>query len=743
MSDLLTILNKLESPGTFSAHGTMQSLLPGLYIDHIGEISFPLRPEQAEQIMAQCEQAPYGFKEETIIDTNVRNVWQLSPSSLQFQNPDWQEALKQMCINIAQQLVLGDVTIECELYKLLLYGKGCFFLPHRDTEKMDNMFATLVISLPSPHEGGELIVSHAGESFSYSFAGKGKFSPEYAVFYADCFHEVKPVLSGYRFCLVYNLALADRSTQPQLSKNDEIIKQVGSYIQKWSGEQHKFPFLTYLLDHSYTEKNLCLSNLKSSDHSKASILLKAAAKHQCKAFLCLVSYYEESYGDYYGDGYKRNRYHDDDSECSESNYTEYGINTTEIYAHHFLGDDGNKIKIEKILLSEDALLADEPLIGGPGREVSISEATGNSGATKELWYHRGAVIIWPESSDLEVVGYGNLEYGAHYLETLLKSATWQEESNRGQLLKLARQILDRCTSMQFYKINILDSLITLADVDLLKYYLQRYQKYSFSSLDATRVARLIKLFSLAVLKPEIDAIAAKSRGSLFSWLHELFIELKGYSEQRTIVAGYFAIEWQSRCRQKLKNLSSETLTEIFRLLALLDDQERLAEAVTELNSVEDPKFVVEVFAPALLRSLETSSPDYGYQHVVFQTLRKVYFNGITKYFGVEPHRPITWARAGSSTCSCEFCQQFNSFLADPERATFSIEKTLKRNLLHVQEMIDNKQLDVVGDIINEKNKFSGHFSKNEASYLKALKLFQTAHNQQKQIVTLLSQNETC
>jgi len=261
-------------------------------------------------------------------------------------------------------------------------------------------------------------------------------------------------------------------------------------------------------------------------------------------------------------GYKRNRYHDDDSECSESNYTEYGINTTEIYAHHFLGDDGNKIKIEKILLSEDALLADEPLIGGPGREVSISEATGNSGATKELWYHRGAVIIWPESSDLEVVGYGDLEYGAHYLETLLKSATWQEESNRGQLLKLARQILDRSTHMQFYK--------------------------------------------------------------------------------------------------------------------------------------------------------------------------------IIKHFGVEPQRPITWARAGSGTCSCEFCQQFNSFLADPARATFFIEKTLKRNLLHVQEIINTKQLDVVGEIISEKNKFSGHFAKNEASYLKTLKLFQTAHNQQKQIIALLS-----
>lgn len=740
MNDLLTTLNKLESPGTFSAHGTMQSLLPGLFIDSIGEISFPLRPEQAEQIMAECEQAPYGFKEETIIDTNVRNVWQLSPSSLQFQNPDWQAALKQICTNIAHQLGLGDVVVECELYKLLLYGKGCFFLPHRDTEKIDNMFATLVISLPSPHEGGELVISHAGESYSYSFAGKGKFSPEYAVFYADCFHEVKPVLSGYRLCLVYNLALADRSVQPQLSKNDGIIEQVDSYIQKWSSEQHKTPFLTYLLDHSYTEKNLRHSNLKNSDYSKASILLKAASKHKCKAYLCLVSYYEESYGDYDNDGYRYSRYRGEMRECDESNYTECGINTREIYAHHFLGDDGNKIKLAKILLSEEALLGNEPLIGGPGREVSISEATGNSGATKELWYHRGAVVIWPESSDLEVVGYGDVEYGAHYLETRLKSATWQEESHRGQLLKLARQIIDRCTRTQFDQINILDSLITLADVDLLKYYLQRHQEHFFSSIDAMSIARLIKLFSLAALKPEIDAIAAKTRKSQFSWLRDLFIALKGYSEQRAIVASYFAAEWQSRCRQKLKNIGSETLTEAFQLLALLNNQEMLTEVVAELNSIEDPKFVVEVFAPAILKALETSSPDNGYQCSVFQALGKVYFNKITNYFGVEPQKPLTWARAGSSTCSCEFCQPFNGFLADPERATFSIEKTLKRNLLHVQEVITTKQLDVVANIVSEKNKFSGHFSKNEASYLKALKLYQTAHHQQKQIVALLSHN---
>ena len=39
--------------------------------------------------------------------------------------------------------------VTAELYKLVLYEAGSFFVPHRDTEKADGMFGTLVIVLPS------------------------------------------------------------------------------------------------------------------------------------------------------------------------------------------------------------------------------------------------------------------------------------------------------------------------------------------------------------------------------------------------------------------------------------------------------------------------------------------------------------------------------------------------------------------------------------------------------------------
>jgi hypothetical protein len=50
--------------------------------------------------------------------------------------------------------------ISAQLYKLLLYEKGAFFKPHKDSEKTPGMFGTLVICLSSAHEGGDIVLTH-------------------------------------------------------------------------------------------------------------------------------------------------------------------------------------------------------------------------------------------------------------------------------------------------------------------------------------------------------------------------------------------------------------------------------------------------------------------------------------------------------------------------------------------------------------------------------------------------------
>jgi hypothetical protein len=56
------------------------------------------------------------------------------------------------------------------------------------------------------------------------------------------------------------------------------------------------------------------------------------------------------------------------------------------------------------------MLAKTPLREGPGRGYSISEATGNEGATKDVWYHRGAVILWPRDREFDLVTKMDLDY---------------------------------------------------------------------------------------------------------------------------------------------------------------------------------------------------------------------------------------------------------------------------------------------------------------------------------------------
>ena len=93
---------------------------------------------------------------------------------------------------------------------MLIYKEGGHFLKHRDTEKEKQMFATLIIQLPSVHKGGELVVyENNGRSKKVIDFGqkenKNEFSMYFAAHYADLEHELLEVKSGYRLALVYSL----------------------------------------------------------------------------------------------------------------------------------------------------------------------------------------------------------------------------------------------------------------------------------------------------------------------------------------------------------------------------------------------------------------------------------------------------------------------------------------------------------------------------------------------------------
>ncbi|TFK62926.1 hypothetical protein BDN72DRAFT_848213 [Pluteus cervinus] len=126
--------------------------------------------------------------------------------------------------------------IRVELYKLDVYDTGSFFKPHQDTPRSEKMFASLVVVFPTPHEGGDLLLRHDGEEWSFRssqiLAQCTAPSAAFVAFYSDVEHEVTPVESGYRLTLTYNLYYADdQSPQPiPLNPNSITPSLPDSYL---------------------------------------------------------------------------------------------------------------------------------------------------------------------------------------------------------------------------------------------------------------------------------------------------------------------------------------------------------------------------------------------------------------------------------------------------------------------------------------------------------------------------------
>ncbi|TFK70214.1 hypothetical protein BDN72DRAFT_819242 [Pluteus cervinus] len=106
--------------------------------------------------------------------------------------------------------------IGIELYKLNVYDEGSFFKAHKDTPRSEDMFASLVVSFPTPHQGGQLLLRHDGEQWTFDSAdilSKPETpSAAWIAFYSDVEHEVTPVTSGHRLTLTYNLYYQEEKT---------------------------------------------------------------------------------------------------------------------------------------------------------------------------------------------------------------------------------------------------------------------------------------------------------------------------------------------------------------------------------------------------------------------------------------------------------------------------------------------------------------------------------------------------
>jgi len=222
---------------------------------------------------------------ETKQDDNVRNCNELDPDDVEIRHPDWNRSLAALVKDVGEQLGLGASPIRSALYKVLLYGPGQHFKEfHKDTEKEEGMFGTLVVQLPSAHRGGSICFRFNGQEEEYDFGvahGEAQYWPHFAAHYADVDHKVKVVSEGHRLVLIYNLVWGGGGETPTATTNSNR-EQAGLRIcERWSSISRNYfsdQFLLWL-EHDYTSdslRQLGASALKGRDREYGRLMLGIA-----------------------------------------------------------------------------------------------------------------------------------------------------------------------------------------------------------------------------------------------------------------------------------------------------------------------------------------------------------------------------------------------------------------------------------------------------------------------------------
>ncbi len=741
---LSDILQNLPRPGDFYSTGTLEIFPPCLEVDQVGRIALPLLPVQADQLVTVADRAPYGKGYETLVDTEVRRTWQIDASEVSLSGKYWQKNLADI-VNHAKLGLGVDCDVSAELYKLLVYDTGSFFVSHRDTEKADGMFATLIIVLPSVYSGGELRVRHKQEDITLDLCGHEPEEICFAAFYADCVHEVLPVTDGCRLTLVYNLIRTDKKTplptppecRPAQQKVAALLNDWTQCLNQQTDEDDIPDKLIYLLEHAYSIAELKFDALKNMDAASTNVLSVAAQLADCDLHLALVSIEESGSAEYTGYGYNNDGDNDDDLD-------EDAFEIGEVFDHsetisQWRSVDGSQPALPTLPFKMEEFCPPEAFETMQPDDIEFQEATGNAGASFERMYHSAALILWPRTHYLAIINQAGLAAAIPVLDDLCQQ--WESNKNeetKQQAHTLATYLLrdwlpEHCARAGGYGASdsirdFVNCLSRLTDVDLIKrFWLIIAEQGIYQTQDSLTLAQTSVLLPWTdVVDYASDAItvsAVKSQEACIALLTGLCNqqeqEENRLQQLSTAALALFAAlpgdtnrfpelePWQ---QQRMVLTASDVANMIVSFSII--DADLAANTLDYMLAWPNIYGVDDVLLPAALQ-IATSTAGDELPTVV--RLRQVVITHLQTRLAEQLEPPSDWSRNNTNQCSCKDCGELSQFLINPDQQQWHFKAGESRRK-HVQHAINRNKSDV--DYVTEKQSrpYSLVCTKNQASY---------------------------
>ena len=711
-SALEGLLQSIDRPGEYCTHGRLFAPLPRLEVAGAGLISFPVPEAQTRALIAAAERAPYGRGSETLLDRSVRDCWQIDAGKVGLGGGAWSDTLAQIVGRAAEGLGCPRERTEARLYKLLVYEPEGFFSAHRDSEKATGMVATLVVSLPVAGTGGDLVIRHREREAVVDLRTEDPSELAFAAFYADCVHETRPVLTGHRIVLVYQLVLGggagdDLERAPDY---DAVAERIAALLQQWDRTTHGADKLVWLLEHDYSEAGLSFAALKNTDATVARTLAAAARRADCALYGAILHIQESCAAECPQDLPYGIELDDSDLEAGE-------VIDFEHWLDGWVAPDDARPDYGKLPLRPRELLPAGGLDDADPDDEWVNEATGNAGVEIERTYRSAALVLWPRARTVAALaGAGIGAYVAHVAEELEHSD--RSEAEHGRLRRLVEQLIDawpepppgRRTEIEQSCRAALRLLCRLGDQAITHRFLHEVATSRYSGGLNEELAAAITPAALRDWLPEfvganllrrtdgvIDLLWRLSRvpapereapwhGALRDATRLLLRTISGALEMRTD-----ARSDPSR-RDPPQPLDAAAVRSLL-ALAWHFDLAQEADAAAALLIEHPAAIAPDRTLPAALAELSRLT-QHAAAAPAFMPLWHHAAGFLLARSARPPRAPSDWALEATIPCRCPHCRRLQRFYADPRERVLRLP--LRKELRgHVHQTIDGHGLDLL------------------------------------------------
>ncbi|MBS2033242.1 MAG: 2OG-Fe(II) oxygenase [Deltaproteobacteria bacterium] len=725
IDEIAEALAALNSKGTFATGLTCPSSELQLRVEGVGPIHFPVSSATAKKLAKLAQPALFGKRTRTIYDPEVRDTGEIPAKQIRVDGC-WARALELQLEHIRRRLGLSAETrLEAKLDKLLVYGPGQFFAPHQDSERSNTMIGTLVVELPSSHQGGAVVVEHRGAKRTFSGARRGNSELSLLAFYADCRHEVKRVEHGYRITLTYQLhahALSRRggTAAVRVPAVERLAESVRAYFATpVSSGYGSAPLegpdrLIYLLDHEYSERSLAWNRLKNGDCVRAQALREVARPLDCEIHLALADVHENwacaDGEDGYGDRYDEENEGDEDDVDEgeeEGDYELLDLLDTDLELRHLVAADGSKANARIRPSMDEVCFARASHELKPFR-TEHEGYMGNYGNTVDRWYHRAAVVLWPRARSFFLRAKAEPSWAIAQIARLLRSGQTEQARQRlAEVLIIWEQSV-RGADPAVAALPVLKLARELDDAELAARLLGPLGLTAMTGAAAETFSESVEHFGPEWGRRLVVAWTARPRYDASDWrpgFARLGGALRAAGESARELGIWMLVEDMESLRDDLAHFQEEPSrprrsSERF----VLEHARQLLETAVALDAsrsgdelarlLADPtEGLPAATAVALLKRLAKDFRPAATRAMRLAPLHERLVRELAAQVRSPARADDDWSIALKRRCDCELCVELGQFLRAPEQIELRWPVSAEKRQ-HVHHAIDDDELPV-------------------------------------------------